>query len=247
MLARRQWYKAHGPTYRYLAFDASPQHGQEYFVIVERVVRRDHLQHAPEQLPAVESRVLPLGTLGCGRMGLADKLQAHVHQVWLDYGPSVRNVRAANLDVRQCLSDMGTELAIGDALDCVPACIGQSTAAGQSSEDQFLYPLALVVPGPQHILDTSLTRGLESLPWWPEWQRQAKVVCQWLRPGNHRSLLRQMLRDAGGPPEQLASRVNALTKGCESFAAWRWKTLSTMTADLSRLEEPVRAVVSTVT
>ena len=247
MLARRQWYKAHGPTYRYLAFDASPQHGQEYFVSVERVVRRVHLQHAPEQLPAVESRVLPLCTLGCGRMGLADKVQAHVHQVWLEYGPSVRNVRAANLDVRQCLSDMGTELAIGDALDCVPACIGQSTAAGQSSEDQFLYPLALVVPGPQHILDTSLTRGLESLPWWPEWQRQAKNVCQWLRPGNHRSLLRQMLRDAGGPPEQLASRLNALTKGCESFAAWRWKTLSTVTADLSRFEDPVRAVVSTIT
>ena len=246
MLARRQWYKLHGPTYRYLAFDASPQHGQEYFVSVERVVRRVDLQHAaPDQWPAVESRVLPLNTLGCGRMGLADKVQTHVHQVWLEYGPSVRNVRAANLDVRQCLSDMGTELGIGDASDCVSACVGQSTA-GQLSEDSFLYPLALVVPGPQHILDTSLTRGLDTLPWWPEWQRQAKIVCQWLRPANRRSLFRQMLRDAGGPPEQLASRLKALTKGCESFAAWRWKTLSTVTADLLRFEDPVRAVVSTV-
>ena len=110
MLARRQWYQLHGPTYRYLAFDASPQHGQEYFVSVERVVRRVDLQHAaPEQWPAVESRVLLLSTLGCGRMGFADKVQTHVHQVWLEYGPSVRNVQAANLDVRQCLSDMGTE------------------------------------------------------------------------------------------------------------------------------------------
>ena len=83
------------------------------------------MQHAaPEQWPAVESRVLPLSTLGCGRMGFADKVQTHVRQVWLEYGPSVRSVQAANLDVRQCLSDMGTELAIGDASDCVSACIG---------------------------------------------------------------------------------------------------------------------------
>ena len=40
MLARRAWYAANGPTYRHIVFDASPQQGQEYFIIVERVIKR---------------------------------------------------------------------------------------------------------------------------------------------------------------------------------------------------------------
>ncbi|MCP4243892.1 MAG: hypothetical protein GY772_25345, partial [bacterium] len=37
----RQWYVAHGPVFRYVAFDASPQRsGLEIFGAVERVVRR---------------------------------------------------------------------------------------------------------------------------------------------------------------------------------------------------------------
>ena len=248
MLARRQWYKLSGPTFRYLSFDASPQGGQEYFVSVERVVKRSDVREVSAELwPPVESRVLPLCTLGCGRMGLADKVQTHLHQVWLEYGPSIRSVRAANLDVRQCLSDMGTELAIGDALDCVPACVGQSEASSAVDSQGYLYPLALVVPGPQHILDTCLTRGLDMISWWPEWQRLAKTMCQWLRPANRRSLLGQKLREAGGAPDELASRLKALEKSCESFAAWRWKTLSSVTSDLSRLEDSVRCVLSSVT
>ena len=243
MLYRRQWYKSHGPTFRYVAFDASPQHGHEYFVSVERVVKRVDVQQLSDDqsLPPVESRVLPLSTLGCGRMGLADKVQTHVHQVWLEYGPSLRSVRAANLDVRQCLSDMGTELAIGDASDCVASCIGQKDSSGGV---KHLYPLALVVPGPQHILDTSLTRGLEALHWWPEWQRSAKVMCQWLRPANRRASLGNLLRDAGA--DELPRLLKALEKSCDSFAAWRWKTLGSVTADLSRLEDPVRCVLLSV-
>ena len=246
MLAHRFWYKANGPTFRYLSFDASPQHGYEYFVSVERVVRRADVQQLPAgQWPVVDSRHLPLGTLGCGRMGLAEKIQAHTHQIWLDYGPSVDDVRAANRDVRQCLSDMGTELAIGDAPDCVASSLEQP-AASSSSDASWLYPLALTVPGPQHILDTCLTKGLESLEWWPEWQGSAKNVCQWVRPGSRRALLSQILRDAAGDPEVLAGRLQALSNGCQAFASWRWKTLATVTKDLSRLADPVRSVAAIV-
>ena len=37
------------------------------------------------------------------------------HQTWLDYGPSVKQVRAACADVRQIVSDMGTEMGIETA------------------------------------------------------------------------------------------------------------------------------------
>ncbi len=68
----------------------------------------------------VRERLLPLAVLGCGRMRLSEKLNAHCHQVWLEYGPSIRDCRRANLDVRQCLSDMGTEIGIADARDVLP-------------------------------------------------------------------------------------------------------------------------------
>ena len=46
MLARRAWYRQNGPTFRYLAFDASPQRGLEIFVTVERVVRQKDVLNA---------------------------------------------------------------------------------------------------------------------------------------------------------------------------------------------------------
>ena len=113
MLARREWYaKRAGSAYRYLGFDASPQSlGIEVFAIVERVIERPALRQwlFDRTEIDVEVRRLPLSMLGHTHAGLADKVQAHVHQTWLEYGPSVEQVRRANLDVRQCLSDMGTE------------------------------------------------------------------------------------------------------------------------------------------
>ena len=248
MLARRAWYAANGPTYRYLAYDASPQRGLEFFATVERVVRRGAVQAAVSsgQLPAVEARVLPLAMLGSGRMGLAEKLQAHIHQVWLEYGPAAADVRKANCDVRQCLSDMGTELGIADARDVVAECIGQQDEGGASDADVgYLYPLAMVVPGPQHIIDTATQRSLEALPWWPDWQRSAKAMCQWLRGAGHRQLLQERLRAAaGGQPDVVQEQVRSLNTSCDSFAQWRWKTLATVTRDLARKASAVVAACS---
>ena len=126
MLANRQLHAKRIPTFRYVAFDASPQRGVEFFVTAERVVGRVDVERLlASALPPVRCRMLPLNVLGCGRMGLAEKTQTHIHQVWLDYGPSIADVRAANACVRQCLSDMGTELGIADARDCVSEAIGQ--------------------------------------------------------------------------------------------------------------------------
>ena len=248
MLAQRKWYSANGPTYRYLAFDASPQRGHEFFVTVERVVQRKALRSAVEgTLPEVQERLLPLCVLGPGRMGLAEKAQAHIHQVWLEYGPTIADVRRVNLDVRQCLSDMGTELGIADARDVVAQCISQpGQDAPPDDSVGYLYPLALVVPGPQHIIDTATQRGLEALPWWPEWQRAAKTTCQWLRPGGHRMLLQQRVRDAGGQAQDTLAQVRSLEKSCDSFAHWRWKTLASVTRDLLAKKEALVVATASV-
>lgn len=138
MLAHRRWYTANGPSYRYIAYDASPQRGVELFVTVERVVLQTAVSSAPPGVwPAVHQRLLPLTTLGHGRMSVADKMHAHVHQAWLEYGPSVSDVRKANLDVRQCLSDMGAELNIVDSQDSLEQLLGE--AVHEEAEKGWLF------------------------------------------------------------------------------------------------------------
>ena len=82
-----------------------------------KVINCAKLEHAlkSNELLEVDSRSLPMVTLGACRMGLAEKTQALVHQTWLDYGPRLEDVRVANLEVRQCFSDMGTELGLAGA------------------------------------------------------------------------------------------------------------------------------------
>jgi hypothetical protein len=149
---------------------------------------------------------MPLSILGKGRMGLAEKTQAHVHQTWLEYGPAIESARSASQDVRVCLSDMGTELGVGDTLDVASQCLrnlckedqrgqpGQQRGASPDDaaphdQPSMLYPNAMVVPGPQHMIDGVVSQGAMSLPWWEEWKDVAKVTSQWLtQVGNRRWL-----------------------------------------------------------
>ena len=227
MLARRNWYRVNGPVYRYVSFDASPQHGQEMFGTVERTVIRSKVGQLANwtSRPTVQTRRLPVATLGHLRMGLAEKAQSYVHQTWLEYGPEVEQVRAANADVRVVLSDMGTELGIGDALDIVGECLrgkwcgpkrrrvhqqGQDAIVGQSgggSEEAagpgMLFPNAIVVPGPQHILDGVAKDGVGQMAYWEEWCSAAKLVSQWLKEVNHRRWLKVKVKAAGVAGQQV--------------------------------------------
>ena len=103
------------------------------------------------------------------------------------------------------------------------------------------------VPGTQHILDSALTRGLSTLDWWPEWQRCAKVTCQWLRAQQHRDLLINNLQDSfqAETDGQLQQLVSSLQTSVEGFAEWRWKTLNNATRDLGRVREAVCSAIAT--
>ena len=104
-----------GAAFRYVTFDASSQRGVEIFASSERICTFD-----TEFFVTCQRRRLPLVVLGHGRVSLGDKLQAFVHQTWLEYGPFVKSVHVANAAVRQCLSDSGTEFGLCDARDVVP-------------------------------------------------------------------------------------------------------------------------------
>ena len=244
MLFYRKWYKHNGPTFRYLSYDASPIKGREWFATVERVIKRADVCPLATGIPAVRKRLLPLHTLGACRLGLADKIQTHLHQVWLEYGPRVDDVRIANADVRQCLTDMGTEIGIADAKDTVGHCLGQPSA--DHGVTGHLYPLALCVPGAQHIIDIALVQGLNSLPWCGGWQQTAKVMCQWLGAQMHRDLLAEFLPP---PPQGIGGQfelVTVLEAGVYISAEWRWKTLDNVTRGLTRVEEAIVAALARV-
>ena len=250
MLWNRSIARSRGPLARYIAFDASPQHGQDIFVTVERVVERAALGSLCQlDRPVVDIRTMPVSILGTGRMGLAEKTQAHIHQTWLDYGPAARDVREACASVLSILSDMGTEFGIGDALDVIDQSLGHDASSqGQQrdsalpaivDETKYLYPNAIVVPGPQHIIDNALHTSLEGQVWWPAFQVSLKAVAQWLHPVTNRRFLRSKL-----PAED--SLRPAFEKGCDRFATWRWKTLAKVTGDLKRLETAVRSALPSV-
>ena len=63
----------------------------------------------------------------------------------------------------------------------------------------FLFPLALSVPGPQHLIDNVLQCGMGQLSWWASWEPELKSVTQWINPVGNRRAAQFILRREGGP------------------------------------------------
>ena len=155
-------------------------------------------------------------------MGQADKAQALIHQTWLEYGPSAAAVRQANVCVRQCLTDMGVEANVIDLPDLVNHAVPSVTVGAPMAANKYLFPLALSIPGGQHILDNALQTALIATKWWPEWQRQAKVFVQWLAPTSRRDFLAERVKNANLAKDISKQRtVKALTLSFNRFAKWR--------------------------
>ncbi|MCP4243719.1 MAG: hypothetical protein GY772_24465, partial [bacterium] len=172
-----------------------------------------------------------------------DKAHAHVNQTFLEYGPDVTSLRAAFKAVRGCLSDMGTERSIGDVPDCIDAFLNRDVRAPAAGES-FLFPRALQIPGLQHIIDNAVREAVSRTPWWSEWEAKAKVVCQHVGRQGHRDRLVHVLRTSLDPVV-VASKVDfedAVARGCDRFAEWRWSTLRHVTEALQRLGPALRAV-----
>ena len=108
----------------------------------------------------------------------------------------------------------------------------------------MLFPNALVVPGPQHIVDSVASQGIERLPHWRRWESSAKTLSQWLSPVNHRRWLKQKVIALREP--LTLQRVASLDTGCDKFAKWRWKTIGNVTRDLQRMGSAFRRGVQSV-
>jgi len=254
-LWHREWYAQSGGTYRYVACDASPQARQslEIFVAVERVIVRSALnggeRHALGE--AFATRLFPLVTLGHGRTSLEDKVAAHLHQLTLDYGPSIARVEAACGDVRQVLSGMGVELGMANFGNVIGQVLVEERRwpgvefPWVPSEFGHLFPFALQVPGLIHILDWIVRETVQTFPWWAAWQSDAKRILQFCHGQAHRERLQAILEEQG-PADEQASWTQRLVTGTGRFAEWRWKTLSRALSDLASVEPCLRWLASNV-
>ncbi len=239
MLGHRMHCRLLGPMYRYVCCDASPQHEQslEVFVSSERVIARAAVgSRQATEVPGYEMqhRLLPIATLGQGHTDVRNKAEALLHQTWLEYGPSADDLRASATDVRQVLTDMGTEFAIADTDDFIDAYLEKS-ARPSGKTPQLLYPFALQVPGSQHIIDGIVRETVEQLPWWPAWQEAAKRVLQHAHGQNARGHMQHTIQKHCEDATERDRMVASLGKATGRFARWRWRTLQGATDDLLRI------------
>ena len=242
-------------AFHYLAFDASPQRsGREVFCTYEHVIARNAVSASEHIRPEdVVVRKLPISALGQGRFSLADKVACLVHQIWLDYGPTEADVCQFCLSVRQCLSDMGTEHGIcnyrnvvSDVLlgkeDTHPPGHGIDNLQGPQccpgeGPAEFLFPLALQVPGSQHIIDWVLRRAVMSFQWFPAWNALAKLLLHFVRSVNQRERLQAFITDHTADSAASALLNKSLSAAGIRFANWRWQTLRKVTQTLLRMQK----------
>jgi hypothetical protein len=252
MLAHRSWYNSQGPVFRYICSDASPQCNQSYevFVSAERMIRRSCIAGKimsdipPEQFV---HRVLPVNTLGHGRADLGNKIHSLIHQTCLEYGADVQSVRSANRDVRQVLSDMGTEFGLANCADTVDEYFkgGHSSSQDIDMDRGFMFPFALQTPGLLHILDWVIRHTVEALPFWSKWQERCKQILKFFHSHNHRECAKTLVNlyaAAANDPCDIPHLLAALDVSPERFAKWRWKTLDKAVNSLAVIGHPVRFV-----
>lgn len=140
---------------------------------------------------------------------------------------------------------MGTEFGLANYPDIVDEVVGSKKAMVPGQRD-YLYPLALQVPGLLHIIDGVMKRCIEAIPFWPSWQHRAKVIVQYTHGQSHRDFLKGILARSVSCPQELARLQDSLSTATARFAHWRWKTLNTAISDLLRCEEALRTVGSVV-
>ena len=230
MLLHRKWYASHGPVFRYVLYDASPlnRQSQELMNTSEIVITKSSLRGKRFETVNAESilrRRLPPSFLPLTGTNLVGKADAVLHQTWLEYGDSLEMLKNANRSVRIVVSDLGTELGIGNMWDCSkPFWEGRHLEAiGDEDKVGFLFPEAMVVPGPLHIIDWLIRETLAQIPFWGEMEKRMKTLQQFMHSQRVRNEMKRRINLKH--PQCALDLLHSLDSSCSRFANWRWVTL----------------------
>ena len=245
MHAHRKWYRSNGPFYRYKFIDASPQANQSIEVMntSEHIIPvRALFGHTLESLPrsAIIRNRFPTVGLGQGCCDAGNKSDSVLHQDFLLYGPSEKNMRGALADVRQVLSDLGVEAKCNDFFDILNWYLSDHDARKVTTTDRhsFLYPNSLRTPGVLHILDWLVRETLAPLSFFPSFLKSLKLVLQYLHSQNHKDYLKNKVtkhfEECENAEDLICFVCDPLTSQVERFAHWRWRTIRKATKDFER-------------
>ena len=244
MRARREWYAVNGPVFRYLFIDASPIGGIEVLNTVEITIRQVLVGGSAMSVKheAIERRRLPGISMGVGSCDGAAKTAGSLHQSWLEYGPSEHSLRQICIATRMIMSDMGVERVIVNYFDIISWYIGGHDIDKLDNVDRlsFLYPNALQVVGPLHIIDWLIRETLASVKWFPEFLKHCKLVLQYLNQKSHRDYMIEKLKEKMDPGPELDEMTDGFSTACNRFANWRWRSIKTASESYRGYCAPLR-------
>ena len=142
---------------------------------------------------------------------------------------------------------MGTEFGIANYVDVVPAYLAKANDDSHgASQREFLYPLAMQVPGVLHIVDWIIHRTIEALPFYPVWQKDGKDVLQTLHSEKLRAHMQEKINNMDIDDQKKSQLSGSLSTATGKFAQWRWRTLWNAANDLLRVEDAVKMFMQDV-
>lgn len=235
LLARRRHRSPRHSVARYLVYDASPKNGLEIFAVKEMCV-------ADHNLAEASWRHLPLSTLGSGHASAVDKVACIMHAIFLVSGPRESDMRRWARQVRWCLGDCGAELLAADTPDLISEFMqsrfgDEELSIGGLAGRGLLFPLAMRGAGWNHLIDLIVKEtSLKHIPFFEEWLRKARILCNFLRVQAYREKLITLGKKAGAD----LAHLKGLQVFSASFATWRWGTLRHVCSSLSSAQQGLR-------
>jgi len=203
---------------RYMGADVSPQGGVEIFGGgYDTIINGNAAQ--------VQRTEFSLTCLGHGHASTASKAMALLWQVWLVAGPSEASLRAFLGTVRFWLSDWGTESAIADVPDYVPAFMHMlegrdANLTPEPVAGSWLFPNCLFLPGFNHVCDNLIKDAMHRLTWFPSFLRCLRAVCRLCSRPHYKDSMANYFRLNG-----LHAEADSIQQFKAAFAHWRWQTL----------------------
>ena len=177
-----------------------------------------------------QRRLLPAISISMAMFGLLGKAVTLLWQMWLMFGPSYSQMRAALLRVKALVVDFGTESGLPELRDILPAFFKfiKAPLPANYAIQQFLFPRAVLQPGMRHSVDRLIRKPLLGLPWFPSFLDGIKAIVSFVR--DRRTDINASLRKAGhGALADLLDTIRL-----SPFAKWRWGTLASCASEVDK-------------
>ena len=165
--------------------DASPQNGHEIFCVKVEEILEGLSGDGTLDMSSVDMYEAPMIGLPRNHTTLFGKGMAMIHIIFLIAGPRAEEMRIFTQQVYSMLSDLGTEVGLGNFPDFLNAYLLQERMQVHS-QVKDLFPRALVLPDWNHLVDNVFKDCLQGLTFWTDFREVLGEVTKFLRVRENR-------------------------------------------------------------